>query len=129
MSAVVWLKLDDSFHDNAKVVRAGNAAVGLWVKCAVWSARQLTDGRIPADIVRSLGRPTEAQTLERVGLWVLADGEYVIPDWLEYNPSALEVKQRRAQTLDAKRRAGMKRANGARRDPSGQFIADEETST
>jgi hypothetical protein len=100
---VPWFRLEDSFYDNPKVLRAGNAAVGLWVRCATWSAQHLTDGRIPLEVVRQRARSGDAGRLERAGLWTLVDGEYLIADWLEYQPSALEVKQRRAADRERKR--------------------------
>ena len=51
-----WFTVDDSFYDNPKVRRAGNAAAGLWLRCGTYSARYLLDGRIPADIAATFGR-------------------------------------------------------------------------
>jgi hypothetical protein len=116
-----WFRLEDSFYDNPKVSRAGNAAIGLWVRCATWSARHLTDGHIPVDIMRGFGRPTEAAKLETVGMWTLVEGEYLIPDWLEYNPSAAEVKRRRSDAAAAKRAGGLARSQQAHRDEHGHF--------
>src|SRR5262245_6338654 len=101
---------------------AGNAAVGLWVRCAAWSAQQLTDGRIPADIVAGFGNRREIDRLTAARLWVPVGDEYVIADWLEYQPSALEVKERRKRDADRKR---AERAHGyaaVARDPvTGRF--------
>ena len=98
-----WFRLDDGFYDNPKVVRAGNPAIGLWVRCATWSARHLTDGHIPTHIIRKLGKPTEAAATTRAGLWIPGLDEYVMPDYLEYNPSSEEVKMRRKRDADRKR--------------------------
>jgi hypothetical protein len=100
---VPWFRVDDGFYDHPKVVRAGNAAIGLWVRSATWSARHLTDGRIPAEVVARLGRPSQAASCERAGLWILVDDEYCIPDWLDYQPSALEIKKRRRSDAERKR--------------------------
>lgn len=100
-----WFRLDDGFYDNPKVARAGNCAIGLWIRCATWSARHLTDGHIPTEIVRALGKPREAHTLEQAGLWILVDDEYLIPDWLEYNRSAREIKETRRADAERKRSA------------------------
>lgn len=116
-----WFRLEDSFYDNPKVRRAGNAAVGLWVRCATYSARQLTDGRIPAYVVREMGKPTEIAAATRSGLWLPDDEEYVMPDYLEYNPSASHIKQRRKRDAERKREEREK----AGRDPvTGRFIGD-----
>ena len=118
-----WFRLEDGFADNPKVSAAGNAAVGLWIRCATWSARVLTDGRIPVRVARSFGRPAEAQALEQAGLWVLDAGEYVIPDYLDYNPSAAVVKQRRKADAERKRQASGNGYGAAEHDPvTGRFV-------
>lgn len=66
---MTWFRLDDGFALHAKVVTAGNAAVGLWVRAACWSAAQLTDGRIPVAVAKTLGTHKEAVALETAGLW------------------------------------------------------------
>jgi hypothetical protein len=116
-----WFRLEDSFYDNPKVTRAGNAAIGLWVRCCTWSARHLTDGHIPTTVMRGFGRPVDAAKLETAGLWILIDDEYLIPDWLEYNPSAAEVKQRRSEQSAIRRAGGRARAAQAQRDEHGHF--------
>lgn len=45
---MTWFKLDDGFYDHPKVADLPNAAVGLWVKAAVWCSKHLTDGVVPA---------------------------------------------------------------------------------
>ena len=57
-----WFKVDDGFYDHPKVLEAGNAAVGLWLRCATWSARQLTDGHVPAAIARGYGTGREIRS-------------------------------------------------------------------
>lgn len=103
-----WFKLDDGFYDNPKVNRAGNCAVGLWVRAATWSAKHLTDGHIPASVMRGLGTVAQAAQLEAMRMVVLVDGEYIIPDWLDYNPSAEQV---RAERKAARERQAKKRRN------------------
>jgi hypothetical protein len=100
---VTWFRVDDSFGDHPKVLRAGNAAVGLWVRCATWSSRHLTDGRIPREVVEKYGTRPEIERVSRVGLWVDCDDEFVIPDWVEFNPSRIEVEERRKRDRDRKR--------------------------
>lgn len=108
----MWLKLDDRFHDHPKVVAAGNAAVGLWVRCADYSAAYDLDGFIPrAAMLAKSEHPTQQRALQRVGLWVPTEQGFVIPDFLEYNPSGDENRARRAK--DAQRKREMRaRANG-----------------
>lgn len=49
-----WVRLDDQFTDNPKVVAAGPLAGWLYVSSLVYSARNLTDGFIPVGMVMRL---------------------------------------------------------------------------
>lgn len=111
-----WFKVDDTFAYHTKVVRAGNAAIGLWVRAGSWAMQQLTDGFVPRDVARTLGTAKEAQRLIDVGLWVEMDGGYLFHQWDEpgRQPSRAQVeterqaardRQRRARTAAAQRRA------------------------
>lgn len=101
-----WFRLEDSFHHHPKVTKAGNAATGLWVRCGTYSSQYLTDGRIPAEIARDYGRPREIQALLASRLWVENGDGFLMPDYLDYNPSADQVRldRARARERQAKRR-------------------------
>ena len=101
-----WFKLDDSFHQHPKVTDAGNAAVGLWVRCGTYSAAYLTDGHIPATTAHKLGSRREIDALVKSRLWVPNGDGFLMPDYLEYNPSAEQVRAERAKARErqAKRR-------------------------
>jgi len=101
-----WFRLDDKFHGNPKVLTAGNAAVGLYVRCASYCADHLTDGRIPGSVARMYGTTREITVLVSTGLWDEIDGEFVMPDYLEYNPSRDQVEQERTDRHSAKVQAG-----------------------
>jgi len=107
-----WFKLDDGFYDNPKVARAGNSAIGLWVRAATWSAKHLTDGHIPADVMRSLGTTAQAAQLEAIRMVVHVNGEYIIPDWLDYNPSAEQVRAERKAARERQARRRRHEQNG-----------------
>lgn len=69
-----WFKVDDGLPDHPKVLLAGNAAMGLWVRAGAWSMKHLTDGFIPEAFVRLLGTAKEARALVTAGLWVKVEG-------------------------------------------------------
>ena len=116
---MTWFRVEDTFGNHPKVNRAGNAAVGLWVRCATYSAQHLTDGRIPPETVRGYGKAREIQALIDAGLWVENGSGFVIPDYLDYNPSRAEVLERRAADRERKRR----RASGqGRSTDTGRFL-------
>lgn len=98
-----WFRLEDSFHSNLKVQRAGNGAVGLWVRCGTWSSHYLTDGVIPPEVYTSMGRTREVEALVAQRLWVPTSEGMLMPDYLDYQPSKAEVDQRRKKDMERKR--------------------------
>ena len=139
---MVWVKLDDQFTENPKVVQAGPLAGWLHVSGIVYCGRNLTDGFIPLAMVSrlatfenisvttggtpglySVGHDIECtelvDRLVAIGLWEVVDGGYVIHDYLDYNPSKADVlAQRNANT---KRQADWRERH---RDGDGKFQRD-----
>ena len=106
-----WFKVDDTLPFHAKIVMAGNTALGLWVRAGAWSSQQLTDGFIPDHIVRALGTVTIASRLVSCGLWSRVDGGFLMHDYLDYNPSRADVEKDREEARQRMRRV---RQNGRR---------------
>lgn len=102
---MAWFKVDDDFFGHPKVVAAGNSAVGLFIRCGSWSSKHLTEGQIPFVIARSFGTQNQIDALLRVGLWNQKDDGYLIPDFLEYNPSRQQVLAEREAAAERKRKA------------------------
>lgn len=99
-----WFRLEDSFHSHPKVIAAGNEAAGLFVRCGTYAAEHLTDGFIRQDVALLYGSAELAGTLVRAGLWNRTRGGWQIHDYLDYNPSAEQVKQERKQAAERQRR-------------------------
>jgi hypothetical protein len=110
-----WFVVDDSAHSHPKMVKAGNAAVGLWMRCGSYAAQHLTDGIVPGDIARMYGTPPQIAKLVKLRLWHPSEhacegcqqppaGDYVMHDYLTYNPTRKQVLDRRAKAADKKRR-------------------------
>lgn len=88
-----WFKVDDRLSLHPKVMAAGNVAMGLWVRAGSWSAAHLTDGFIPATLLASFGaKRSHADALVKAGLWQVEPDGYRFRDWLDYQPSAHDVK-------------------------------------
>jgi hypothetical protein len=51
---VPWVKLTDDWYDDCDLVEAGPVPLMLWPLLISWSARNLTDGRVPVQQVRRL---------------------------------------------------------------------------
>ena len=107
-----WFRVDDNFPFHPKVLRAGNAAVGLWTRAGTWSMQVLSDGDIPADMARSLGTRGEIGRLLDSGLWV-PDGPsgYRFHDWAERQPSRDKIIAEREANAERIRRWREKKAS------------------
>ncbi len=99
-----YARLMATAYNNPKLMVAIRDAPGsgaLWMMGLSFSADQQTDGLIPGYQVARLLPLPEAEVLGyrdvllRRRLWdTLGDGDYLIHDWLEYNPSAEEMLAR-----------------------------------
>lgn len=87
-----WFKVDDTFPFHAKVIEAGNSAVGLWVRAGAWSMQQLTDGFVPVHMIRQLGTLRDARRLVEAGLWTEKDDGFVFHEWEQRQPSRAKVQ-------------------------------------
>ena len=120
----MWTKLADELLDHRKVFAAGDIlgqdgpaiALGFYTAALLWSNRQLSDGYLPAAIVRSfphVRRPIAvAKALVHAGLWEEKNGGYQIHDFHDFNFTAASVRQRRKADL-ARKQTG--RRHGKRR--------------
>jgi hypothetical protein len=68
------------FSSHPAVMGASAEALGTWAYCGSWSACYLTDGKIPQELVSSLGAQQTAAELVRAGLWRQgSDGYRMVP--------------------------------------------------
>lgn len=98
---MAWFKVDDGFYTSKKVLSIPRqqrlAAVGLWVMAGNWSARELTDGVVPAYVLAEIGAtPRLRQALVTARLW-LDHGSAGIEfhGWAEYQPTRAKVEDDR----------------------------------
>jgi hypothetical protein len=114
-----WFVIDDSAYAHPKIVAAGNAALGLWLRCGSYAAQHLTDGIVPGVVVKMCqGTPAQVRRLVAAGLWhehghtcphpkcqQPAPGDYYMHDYLDpYNPSRREVENRRRREAEKKQK-------------------------
>lgn len=122
-------RVDDEIAFGRKFIRAGNEAIGAWVRAGAWSAapENLTEGWIPEGVAHAIANP---ETWERLRLAELVDKVdpdatepgYQLHDYLDYNPSAEEVRARIRARSEAGRKGG-KRSGVSRRDPPDEASA------
>lgn len=116
-----WVRLDDDLPDHPKIIAAGPMASWLHVCALAYCNRYLTDGFVPEGQVpklSSLNQPRRlAAALVRVGLWEEAVGGFRVHDFLNYQPSRVQVEAERE--VDRKRKAAGRAAQG--RDSNGKF--------
>jgi hypothetical protein len=138
--------VDESAHAHRKIMRAGNAAFGLWVRFGSYACDHLTDGLIPAEIAAMYGTAPQLRKLASLGMLHTAGhtcercpqpgpGDYVMHDYLIPNPSRKQVEQRREAAAEKKRKqrsAGDPAANRDRNEndsaPNRRGIDDEKPS-
>jgi hypothetical protein len=112
-----WVRLDDGFADHPKVERAGPLAGWLHVVAMCYCARHLTDGRVPKVKARRLADiPQPARhiaALVEAGLWHEDGADYVLHDFLDYQPARAEVEAERKAARDrmAKARSNKRRSS------------------
>ncbi|TBO59028.1 mucin-2 [Streptomyces kasugaensis] len=118
---MTWFKVDDTAHAHPKLLKAGNAALGLWVRAGAYAAQHLTEGVIPGVVAQLYGTAPQARKLVASGLWHTAghdctrcaqpaQGDYVMHDFLIYNPTRARVEDDRAKAADRQQRAREKAA-------------------
>lgn len=112
----MWFKVDDSLATHPKVLEAGNAAMGLWVRAGAWCAQQLTDGFVSAAAVSMLGTREEADALVAADLWDEVEGGFQFHQWDERQPSRADAEERRE--ADRQRKAAWRAAKAAKREAS-----------
>jgi hypothetical protein len=111
-----WFYVDDSFADSKPVMRLDaalrNEAIGLWVRCGAWSAKEETDGHVPLDVVRSFnGTPRLIRALHNSAeLWVESSPEswrnsreIVFGNWEKWQKTRAELLAKRKNDADRQR--------------------------
>ena len=117
-----WVKLDDRFPSHRKIALLSDRAFRLHVAAICWSAENLTDGRITDReltlITHIRGVKTTAQQLEEAGLWDRTADGWAIHDYLDYNPSRVQVLAERKKNAERQQKF-RRRKNGKPIPPEG----------
>lgn len=99
---MTWFKVDDSFYDHPKVEALSLSARGLWVTAGSYAARHLTNGFVPENIIKRVGKGVAAGTRELCsqGLWRVVPGGIQFHDWEDFQPSRESVETERLRTKE-----------------------------
>ena len=99
---MAWVKLDDRFCTNHKILGAGLLASGLYVRGLSYCGLHSTDGFIPSAALGVLGSgmgssriKSVVSRLEMFGLWIRSDGGWTVNDFLDYNPTRSTIESQR----------------------------------
>ncbi|MFJ9644986.1 mucin-2 [Streptomyces sp. NPDC101206] len=134
-----WFKIDDASHSHPKFMAAGNAALGLWLRCGAYSAQHLTEGHIPAAVAKAYGTPPQARKLVAVGLWhepghdcprcPQPDAGYIVHDFFEGGRNStraqVEASRKGAAERAAKHRDSKKGERSARESDANRARIDD----
>lgn len=105
---MAWTKLDDRFWCNPKVMSLSDRAFRLYVTSLNWSVANLTDGVVPAAFLRlssMQSRNKVTRELVESGLWdEHPNGEYLIHDFADYQPTRESESQRLQAQAERQRR-------------------------
>lgn len=129
---MAWFKVDDGFHDHPKVDNLSLEAIGLWIMCATWSSRHLTDGVVPfARIVKLGGNAELCSELVRANMWRTSEdvrdagspNTYEYVNWGDWNPTKDDVQEDRKKARERMKNLRSKQSDQGKR--SGEQTANE----
>ncbi len=113
-----WARLSGSFCFHRKVLEADSRtkhrASGAFARMLSWSVENMTTGKLSAGVALTIAQDQRVlDVLLNVRLLERHEGDYVIHDYCEYNPTGEELAARRAE-LRAKRSDAGRRGAVAR---------------
>lgn len=131
---MAFAKLDTTVLNHAKFARISLSAIGLYALGLLHCMDQLTDGKIdknaPSIVIRrglkGRGRWTvEAEKeLVEIGLWIDRGDHYEVHDYLDWNPTAAQIKADREASRERmrKRRSSGERSGERPGERSGEQV-------
>lgn len=102
-----WVKLASSYYLSRKVASLPDAdAEVMFLRGMAYCGQAETSGFIPGDVLLGLGRRKHRQSanaLVAAGLWVAADGGWLVVDWHEWQKELELLIARKKRDRDRKR--------------------------
>lgn len=109
---VTWTKLDDGFWSNPKVEDVGNEAAGAYVRMLSYCGQHLSDGRVKETAAKYITTARVLKKLTEFGFIERNGAGWVIPDYLDFNPSKEKVEAKRKARAEAGKRGGESSSKG-----------------
>jgi hypothetical protein len=120
-----WVRVDDGFCQHPKVQGCSDRAFRLHVAGICYCARNLTDGFIAAGAVRMIAATANIHSPSKVvaqlvdlALWHRIEGGWEINGYLDYNPSAEQVKEERRKAAERMRNLRSSGGSSPARSPA-----------
>lgn len=92
---MTWIKLDDTFPNNPKILPLSNSAFRLYIEGLCYANQYLTDGFLAQAVVKRLDGDSAHLELVDAGLWDIADGGMQIHDYCEHQSSRADVQAKK----------------------------------
>lgn len=105
-----WLKIDDKYPRNPKVL-AGDIETSWFYVCALTHcAEQLTDGfiadsAVPVIAPHVIAPQDVAERCVQLGMFTRVTNGFLVPDFLDFNPSRAEVVEKREKDRERQRKS------------------------
>jgi hypothetical protein len=90
-------RIDASIATDARTLKAGNGAIGAWVRMTSWSHEYETDGVIPRRLATNIASEEEVLSLLETGLLKEHGDDFALVDYLKGNPSKAQLERARAK--------------------------------
>lgn len=137
---MTWVRLEVELGEHPKIARLTDKAFRVHIHGLCYGNRLLTDGIVPRNVALTFPGANRRSLTELVTAAVWHDqeticptcidryggldrGDYVIHDFLDYQPSAAEVIELRRQRSEAGRRGGQRSGIARRREANAEAKA------
>ncbi len=128
------VRLEHQWRSSAKILKAwarvGDAGPLMWAMAISWCSENLTNGRIPFEVISTFTRHKQPRQvldcLVAVGaVHALGDDEYEMHNFLKYNPSKTQVETRKAERQVAGSKGG--RASAVSKQTSSNSLSNSSS--
>ena len=115
--------------NHPKTRKAGNEAMGAWVRMLSWCCEYMTDGFIPEDMaIEIAGRQEVVERLVEVSLLESFNGGFIFHDYKHHNLTKAQWEEKRAQRVTAGKNSAAARSRSTTRSTDAQAVVEQSQS-